>query len=58
MPERVRGLLTRVKEYERRTVAAALTPSIPAARDALAANPLVPSRDAAERLVADLSPLW
>jgi 6-phospho-beta-glucosidase len=58
VPERVRGLLTRVKDYERRTVAAALSPSQAAACDALASNPLVPSRDAAERLVADLSPLW
>jgi 6-phospho-beta-glucosidase len=58
VPERVRPLLTRVKEYERRTVAAALAPSPAAAREALAANPLVAGRDAAERLVADLSPLW
>jgi 6-phospho-beta-glucosidase len=57
-PELVRPLLTRVKEYERRTVAAALAPSAAAAREALAANPLVPSHAAAERLVADLSPLW
>jgi 6-phospho-beta-glucosidase len=57
-PDRVRGLLTRVKAYERLTVAAALSPSIESARDALAANPLVPGRDAAERLIADLSPLW
>lgn len=58
VPERVRTLLTRVRDYERRTVAAALAPSVDAACEALAANPLVPSRDAAARLVADLSPLW
>jgi 6-phospho-beta-glucosidase len=58
VPERVRSLLTRVKEYERRTVAAAQAPTGAAAVDALAANPLVSDRDAAERLVADLSPLW
>ena len=58
VPERVRSLLTRVKEYERRTVATAQSPTKAAAIDALAANPLVPGRDAAEQLVADLAPLW
>jgi 6-phospho-beta-glucosidase len=58
VPERVHGLLTRVKEYERRTVAAALSPSVDAAVDALASNPLVPNREVAAALVADLSPLW
>jgi 6-phospho-beta-glucosidase len=58
VPERVRSLLTRVKEYERRTVAAAQSPTKAAAVDALAANPLVRGRDAAEQLIADLSPLW
>src|SRR5262245_26991903 len=50
VPDRVRPLLTRVKEYERLTVRAALQRSFPAAVDALAANPLVPDRAAAERL--------
>jgi len=58
VPARVQNLLTRVREYERRTIAAALAPSIEAASDALAANPLVPDRAAAGRLVADLAPLW
>ena len=58
VPEAVRPLLTRVKEYERRTVAAALAQSIDAATDALACNPLVKDRETARRLVADLSPLW
>jgi alpha-galactosidase/6-phospho-beta-glucosidase family protein len=47
-----------VKDYERRTVGAALTRSLDAAREALAANPLVPDAATADRLVAELSPLW
>lgn len=58
VPERVRALLQQVKEYERRTIAAALTPSLDAARVALAANPLVPTGAAANALVDDLMPLW
>jgi len=58
VPARVRPLLTRVKEYERRTVAAALARSPEGARDALAANPLVPDPATADRLVAELAPLW
>ena len=58
VPERIVPLLTRVKEYERLTVRAALHASIDAARDALAHNPLVPDRATADRLIADLSPLW
>jgi alpha-galactosidase/6-phospho-beta-glucosidase family protein len=58
VPDRVRPLLTRVKNYERRTVAAALSPLIASAQDALAANPLVPNRATADRLIADLVPLW
>ena len=57
VPERVAPLLTRVRDYERLTVGAALTQSVEAARDALARNPLVPE-GAIDRLVADLSPLW
>jgi 6-phospho-beta-glucosidase len=58
VPERIRPLLSRVKDYERRTVGAALTRSLDAAREALAANPLVPDAATADRLVAELSPLW
>jgi 6-phospho-beta-glucosidase len=58
IPERVVSLLTRVKEYERLTVRAALGPSTDAAREALAHNPLVPDAHTADRLIADLSPLW
>jgi 6-phospho-beta-glucosidase len=58
VPASVRPLLTRVKEYERQTVAAALARSPARARDALAANPLVPDPAIADRLLAELSPLW
>jgi len=58
VPAQVRPLLLRVKEYERRTVAAALARSTELAREALAANPLVSDAAAADRLVADLLPLW
>jgi 6-phospho-beta-glucosidase len=58
VPERIRPLLSRVKDYERRTVRAALTRSLDAAREALVVNPLVPDAKTAERLVAELSPLW
>jgi 6-phospho-beta-glucosidase len=46
VPEQVRELLLRVKDYERRTVRAALSRSPRDAEDALAANPLVGSRAA------------
>jgi len=58
VPDRVRPLLQRVKEYERLTVGAALAQSLDAARAALAANPLVPDQAAADALVDDLAPLW
>jgi 6-phospho-beta-glucosidase len=58
VPEPIVPLLLRVKEYERLTVKAALHPSIDAAREALARNPLVPDAATADRLVDDLSPLW
>jgi 6-phospho-beta-glucosidase len=58
VPDAVAPLLGRVKEYERLTVRAALSPSADAARAALAANPLVPDAATADRLIADLSPLW
>jgi 6-phospho-beta-glucosidase len=58
VPAGVASLLARVKEYERRTVAAVLAQSTEAAREALSSNPLVPDRATADRLVAELSPLW
>ena len=58
VPDAVAPLLSRVKEYERLTVSAALAPSIEAARDALAHNPLVPDTATADRLITGLSPLW
>jgi len=58
VPGRIRPLLMAVKEYERRTVEAAVAQSADRARDALAANPLVPDAATADRLIADLSPLW
>ena len=58
VPDRVRPLLERVKEYERLTVGAALAQSLDGARAALAANPLVPDRAAADALVDALAPLW
>jgi 6-phospho-beta-glucosidase len=57
-PDSVRALLAQVKDYERRTVAAVLSQSTDRARDALALNPLVKDRSAADDLIADLSPLW
>ena len=58
VPAAIAPLLARVKEYERLTIRAALTQSATAAREALAANPLVPDEATADRLIADLSPLW
>jgi 6-phospho-beta-glucosidase len=58
IPDRVAPLLAQVREYERLTVHAALTQSLEAARDALARNPLVPDPATADRLIADLFPLW
>jgi len=58
IPDRVRALLLRVKEYERLTVRAALARSLDGACEALAHNPLVADRATADALVRDLSPLW
>jgi 6-phospho-beta-glucosidase len=58
VPERIVPLLTQVKEYERQTVRAALNPANAGAREALARNPLVPDAATADRLIADLSPVW
>lgn len=54
LPEAVRGLLLRVKDYERLTARAAVSREPDAVRTALAANPLVPSREVADDLVAAL----
>lgn len=54
VPPQARDLLVQVKRYERLTVAAALRGGRDRRLEALAANPLVPSRDTAERLLADL----
>jgi 6-phospho-beta-glucosidase len=54
VPDRVRDLLLRVREYERLTVRAATSRTHADAIDALAANPLVGDRELAERLVKAL----
>jgi len=56
MPEAVRDLVLRVKDYERRTVKAGLTQAPADAVDALAANPLVESHRQASELVSALEP--
>jgi 6-phospho-beta-glucosidase len=58
VPDSVGPLLQRVKAYERATVRAALARTIDDARAALALNPLVPNRAAADALIDDLQPLW
>jgi len=52
IPEHPRELIATVKEYERATIDAALTGDRRQLADALALNPLVPSKGLAERLVA------
>ena len=52
VPDHARELITTVKRYERATITAALTGDRRQLADALALNPLVPSTDTAERLVA------
>jgi len=54
VPATVRGLLQRIKEYERLTIRAALESSSELALEALALNPLVADRDLAQRLLAEL----
>ena len=54
IPDHPRELITRVKEYERATVNAALTGDRTELVEALALNPLVNSSDVAQRLVAAL----
>lgn len=58
VPDSVRDLLVRVKDYERLTVDAAATPSVESAAHALARNPLVDDPTLARRLVDALQPLW
>ena len=52
IPDHPRELIERVKIYERATVRAALTGNTNELTEALALNPLVPTRDLAARLVA------
>ena len=52
IPDHPRELITTVKQYERATIDAALTGDREQLADALALNPLVPSKDVAQRLVA------
>jgi 6-phospho-beta-glucosidase len=54
VPDPVRDLLVQVKAYERLTVEAALGRDRQMARQALAANPLVPDAATADRLIAAL----
>jgi 6-phospho-beta-glucosidase len=54
LPPRARELTVRVKAYERRTIDAAEAMTRDALVDALALNPLVPSRDLAETLIDEL----
>ena len=54
IPDHPRKLITRVKEYERATIKAALTGDRSELVEALAGNPLVSSNDVAQRLVAAL----
>jgi alpha-galactosidase/6-phospho-beta-glucosidase family protein len=58
MPDDVRELIVRVKEYERFTVDAASAPSMDAAVRALSLNPLVGTHALARRLVDSMKPLW
>jgi alpha-galactosidase/6-phospho-beta-glucosidase family protein len=50
----VRDLVTRVKRFERATIAAVHAGTRDAMVDALALNPLVPARAAAEQLIGVL----
>jgi 6-phospho-beta-glucosidase len=54
LPEPVRDLVVRVKAFERATIAAVRAGSREALVEALALNPLVPTRSAAESLVGAL----
>ena len=52
IPDHPRDLITKVKDYERATIDAALSGDRKHLVEALALNPLVPSNDVAQRLVA------
>jgi 6-phospho-beta-glucosidase len=52
IPDHARELITTVKKYERATISAALSGDRGQLAEALALNPLVPSTDIAQRLVA------
>jgi 6-phospho-beta-glucosidase len=54
LPSQVRDLVLEVKQYERLTIGAAETMANDALVNALAANPLVPSRNLAATLVTEL----
>jgi 6-phospho-beta-glucosidase len=58
LPSSVRELVLGVKAYERLTIAAALERSPSLAVQALIKNPLVLTRELAEKMVAALQPLW
>ena len=55
LPPQVRDLVLRVRQYERRTIEAAHDGRRDVRAEALAVNPLVPSRDLAARLVDELA---
>ena len=55
LPPQVRDLVLRVRQYERRTIEAAHDGRRDVQAEALAVNPLVPSRDLAAQLVDELA---
>ena len=54
LPPQVRDLVVSVKHYERATIEAAESPTRDRLTDALALNPLVPSREVAAQLIGEL----
>src|SRR5690606_36078472 len=54
VPPEMLGLIQQVKAFERLTAEAAVSGDLGRARSALLANPLVPSYDRAEALLADI----
>ncbi|MBS2039049.1 6-phospho-beta-glucosidase [bacterium] len=58
LPEQVRALVVKMKEYERLTVRAALSRDQQAAVRALACNPLVPTPELARKLLGQLRLGW
>nr|MBC7244751.1 6-phospho-beta-glucosidase [Chloroflexota bacterium] len=53
IPDHALGLMKQVKEYERLTIEAALSPSYQLALQALSLHPLVPSYETAKRILDD-----